>query len=151
MSRLNDHHWRYWQLRFRELRRIARRRVVLFSANPAEARPAQDPLPGRQLPAVTLERDHRLTPTEVNQVDEPLERTPPSRLIRVRPAAQVFGPAIDAESDGSSSRRTSPTHIPSPEPRRSSVFGRPRRIAALRPNGALLSNGVSKMGATDAG
>lgn len=35
---LSDHHWRDRLLGLRELRRVARRRVVLFNADPAEAR-----------------------------------------------------------------------------------------------------------------
>ena len=37
MAVLSDHHWRDRQQGFRELRRVARRRVVLFNANPREA------------------------------------------------------------------------------------------------------------------
>src|SRR5919204_3084939 len=34
---LSDHHWRDWLRGLRELRRVARRRVVLFNADPAAA------------------------------------------------------------------------------------------------------------------
>jgi ubiquinone/menaquinone biosynthesis C-methylase UbiE len=37
MAVLSDHHWRDRRQGFRELRRVARRRVVLFNADPAEA------------------------------------------------------------------------------------------------------------------
>ena len=37
MAVLSDHHWRERQQGLRELRRVARRRVVLFNADPAEA------------------------------------------------------------------------------------------------------------------
>jgi SAM-dependent methyltransferase len=37
MAVLSDHHWRDRRRGFRELRRVARHRIVLFNANPAEA------------------------------------------------------------------------------------------------------------------
>jgi SAM-dependent methyltransferase len=37
MAVLSDHHWRDRRQGFRKLRRVARRRVVLFNADPAEA------------------------------------------------------------------------------------------------------------------
>jgi SAM-dependent methyltransferase len=37
MAVLSDHHWRDRQQGLRELRRVARRRVVLFNADPAES------------------------------------------------------------------------------------------------------------------